>query len=340
MLLPLVPLAAVHSAIGPLELAVTMLSVVHVATNVLAAVLPRESSDSVHFVLLPLPLEAALIPPHIHALPIDIVVPELSQEARIINPLKLTEAVLLAIGVHALKVGAIGPYLHAKAILFVIVPEPNILRPIDSLKSAIAVRLIRQPLPVVAVAIDVYEATLAVHLVRLPQPLKLAAILPHLHAVALALSILVPLAHVHGVVVELAGAFFDEVGYEIDLRLVHNVRAELGLGTPRRLIEIVRQLVEEDGAMASPKINVSIFNVVSIGLHLIWWLLVLLVVKLVLSVPLRFHLLSDEVAADHALELGDPFFKIGRLDIREPQIPYYFLSCFLLLFVWILIYVK
>lgn len=82
-------------------------------------------------------------------------------------------------------------------------------------------RTVVEPLAVVDVAILVNEPSLSVDLVLLPHADKLAAILPHLGALALSVAgTLVPLADVDRVVVQAAGTFGDEVLGVGDIQLV------------------------------------------------------------------------------------------------------------------------
>ena len=230
-----------------------------VTSYVLSAVLPGKGADTVHFVVEPFSFESTVVAPDVDTFPGYIIILKIADIARLVVPLKHANAMLLAILIDALEDGAVGPDFGAKPILLIIAPESNIFRTKSALKGAESVRSIVQPLAVVAVSIIMNKSALAICLVSLPHALILAAVLPHLHAAAFALPILVPLPDVNCIIIQFTRTFIDQVriGY-LSLCVFNDECAESCLRKLDRLIHIVGYLIYLNGTLASTKINISI----------------------------------------------------------------------------------
>ena len=185
MLLAVLPHTIVDAPVLPPEHSAALPLVIHKLPFIALAIAPYEGSIPMHLIPLPLSLVHLAIRPNILANARYFIILKRSGVGAAICEGQAPIAVLLALLVLALVLGAVGPLLHAASMLLIFDPLAHVGGAIRMLVGAVAVRFVVRPRALVNVAIGVNQYAVPVCLVVLPLPIILAAILPHLLPVAI-----------------------------------------------------------------------------------------------------------------------------------------------------------
>ena len=94
MLFAFQPLTFVFSAVRPIEYAEPVLQIVLVPTFVLATIRPREQAPALHFVIYPVANKGPTIGPTVDALPLNIIVGQITFETATVRPKEFSFSVL------------------------------------------------------------------------------------------------------------------------------------------------------------------------------------------------------------------------------------------------------
>ena len=186
MLLTLEPAALVLAAVGPIEGSLTIFLIVFVLTDVLAPIRPCVDSLAVHVILIPVSFVAAPIFPFIRAKAVHSVVFPLAAVLVLVAPLVGSNAIAPTLIVVANVAAAVWPVCLALAVLDIVLPDAFVNGAIRAVEHSVSIALVILKLSLVKVAVGVPECSLTVRLIVYPLTLVLRAILPDLHAEAVA----------------------------------------------------------------------------------------------------------------------------------------------------------
>ena len=159
MLLTVKPLSVVDSSIRPLENSMTFFLVIDIASLVLPAIEPAESSLSMHHIVLPLTFVAPLVRPDIDTMAFHTIFKEISAKAAAIQPRKASNTVLHTILILTFINCAVCPNFLTLSLMLVIDPLTFIIGTICMMIYTLATRFTIFPKADIELSISMDHST-------------------------------------------------------------------------------------------------------------------------------------------------------------------------------------